>query len=194
MTEEDIEAELLAAAARMSMGQVRRIWALGADRRFVARLIGAEMLGIGRVTLSRDGSRWEPGGPDGRLLIGAVDAGALVDVVAVSTSHPDQWALRTGHGWALGCEAIERVHAALAEERRPVLALHANPIDWLRAGGEGVCVLDWSRAALAELRALGERATIEVGPGAAAQLKGMLAYGGLPRVRERTEFGMGEAA
>lgn len=187
-----LEREMLAAAAATPFSAVRKLCAMGADRRFVAQLLGAGDLGIGQVSLSRAG--WEPEGPDRRLLISVRRLGELVDVVALASHVRDEWSLRTGLGWALGMDAIDDAHLALArEEKRIRVRLHATPFDWLAAAGDGLCVLDWCAASLGELRLLGERATIEVAPGAAERLKTMLAHGGLPRVSERTH-GMGIAA
>lgn len=188
----DLEREMLAAAAAMPFSAVRKLIAMGADRHFAAQLTGAGDLGIGQVTISRAG--WEPHGPDRRLLLSVRRLGALIDVVALASHVRDEWSLRTGLGWALGMDAIDDAQAALArDEKRIRVRLHATPFDWLAAGGDGLCVLDWCAASLSELRLLGERVTIEVAPGTGARLKAMLAYGGLPRVSEITH-GMGIAA
>lgn len=197
----DLERELAVAASRLTMGGIRQLVTMGADRRFVARLTGAAMIGVGNVTLTSAG--WEPEGPDRRLLVGVVHGGALVDVVAIASHQRDEWALRTHQGWALGADAIEDAHRTIAcdmrsdrsgkvRDRKPKqlrIRLHATPFDWLACGGVGVCVLDWCAASLMELRALGERVTLEVPPGGAERIKGLLAYGALPRVAEtRAEY------
>lgn len=196
----NLELEMAAAASRLTMGAVRQLVTMGADRRFVARLTGQAMIGVANVTLT--GAGWEPEGPDRRLLVGVVHQGELVDVVAIASHQRDEWALRTHQGWALGADAIEQVHQAIASDmgagpsgkssRKPRqlrIRLHATPFDWLASGGDGVCVLDWCAASLMELRALGERVTLEVPPGGAERIKGLLAYGALPRVAEtRVEY------
>lgn len=186
----DLSREMLAASTSMTMAGMRRLFAMGADRRFVARLYGDGLLGVGQVTLAR--GVWQPAGPNRCLLIGVCQDGELVDVVALSSSQRDQWALRTGVGWALGAEAIEDVHRVLAcaaeeKPRRMRLRLHATPFDWLAAGGDGVCVLDWCAASLMELRALGERVTLQVPPGGAERIRDLLAYGCLPNVIEASD-------
>lgn len=183
----DLEHELLVAAERMNMAAMKQLWSMGADRRFVVRLRGAGLIGVGKVSLGD--SAWEPEGPTPRLLIGVCHAGELVDVVAVASHCRDEWALRTGLGWALGAEAIDDLHRHLASDmsgrkKRLSLKLHATPFDWLAAGGEGLCVLDWCQASLNELRALGERVTLQVPTGGGERIKGLLAYGGLPRVSD----------
>jgi len=188
----DLHTEMLNASARMPYSAMRRLWSMGADRRFTARLRGAGDLGVTAVDV--EGSTWAPGTRERRLLVGVRCNGDLIDMVALSSTRRDEWALRTGLGWALGMDQIERAHAALASDHRHVkLRLHATPFDWMAAAGDGVCVLDWCAASLAELRMLGGRATLEVAPGAREGLENLLVYGGLPRVSERAD-GMGIAA
>jgi len=176
----------------MPMSAMRRLWAIGADKRFAAQLVGAGDLGIAQVTLSE--ATWEPEGPDRRLLVAVRRDGELVDVAALASHARNEWALRTGLGWALGMDLIDDAHRELVcGAKRLRLRLHATPFDWLAAGGDGLCVLDWCQSALSELRLLGERVTIEVAPGAAERLKALLIYGGLPRISERGQ-GIGIAA
>jgi len=184
--------EMLEASARMPFAAMKRLVTMGADRRFVSRLHGAGDLGVAQVTVSKTG--WEPLGPDRRLLLAVRRDGELIDAAALASHSRNEWALRTGDGWALGMDLIDDAHRALAgEQNRLRVRLYGTPFDWLAGGGDGLCVLDWSQAALMELRLLGERVTIEVSPGAAERMKAMLAYGGLPRVTE-TRDGMGIAA
>lgn len=148
-------------------------------------LNAAGLIGAGRVSLSRDGARFDLAGPDPRLLLGVTDgAGALVDIAALASHDEAQAPLLTGAGAMLGMEAIEAAHADLAAERPVRLRLHATPWDWLRAGGAGLCVLHWTPAVVAELRLLGERATLEVARGAGREIKRRLERGGLPLVAE----------
>lgn len=188
-----LQLEMTAAAAAMPVAAFRQLVSLGCEQRFAARLLGDCALGVASVTLSRAG--WEPGGPDRRLLLAVHDAaGELIDIAALASHRRDEWALRTGNGWALGLDQVDRAHARTAREKRTTIRLHASPFDWLAAKGEGICVLDWCAASLGELRLLGERVTIETDPGAGGRLKALLAHGGLPRVREVSDFRMGVAA
>lgn len=59
------------------------------------------------------------------------------DLIAFQTSRPASWHWRTGNGWALGGHLLEDWQG----EPVPVVA---TPLDWLRAGGEATCVLDWA--------------------------------------------------
>lgn len=181
----DIEAELVTAACGKPRSAVERLVSLGCDRRFVAQL--NEDFGPARVALHADGT-FAIGGPDQRLLLGVREAGGLVDVLALSSTCRDEWAVRTGLATMLGWDLW--LEAQLGQRRR--LRVFATPLDWLAGhapweddgsgGPGGICVLDWSAEALGMLRGLGESVTLTVDPGAKDRMKGLLAYGGLPRV------------
>lgn len=194
-TSSDLARELLALG--IDYRACQRLEALGVPGRFVAELGARCMIGANRVHLSPRGNRWEPEGPDGRLLLAVTDAGALIDIAAVSTSAPDQVALRTGDGWCIGENVIRAAEAdAWGRERRITLKLVADPLEWLKLSGRAVCVLDWA-AALPRLRGLGERVTLECDAGAGARIRALLEVGGLPKVKERAPAArvlMGEAA
>lgn len=159
----------------------QRLEALGVPGRFVAELNARCLIGAARVHLSPDGERWEPEGPDARLLLAVTEGGELADIAAVSTTAPDQIALRTGAGALLGDDELERIERAALAGRRVRLRLLADPLAWLRVHGEGICVLDWA-AALPRLRCLGEAVTIEAPPELAVVVRERLARGGLPLV------------
>ncbi|MFD1610824.1 hypothetical protein ACFSCW_03300 [Sphingomonas tabacisoli] len=71
-------------------------------------------------------------------------AGELIDLIAWRPARPDKWLLRTGAAWALGED-----HAI--GDWDGALDLHARPLDWLRAAGSGLCVLDWNAADVRQL-------------------------------------------
>jgi hypothetical protein len=175
----------------------QRLEALGVEGKFVAELGAMCAIAAARVHLSSDGTRWEPGGPDGRLLLAVTECGQLADIIAVSTSHPDEVARRTGFGWCLGFDRYEEaVAAAVLAERRVTVRVFADPLEWMRGRGRGICVIDWGLA-LTHLRGLGERVTLECDAGAGARIKALLEVGGLPKVKERApvaRIAMGEAA
>lgn len=189
----DLEFDLLAAAAELPWSAWRALLGMGADRPFAASLHGAGDLGVGMVSLSGDGALWAPEGPDRRLLLGVREGGELVDVLALSSTCRDEWAARTGQARLLGFDQWEEASRAVLADRRARLRVHATPFDWLAAGGNGICVLDWTAEALGMLRGLGERATLAVDPGAKERMKGLLAWGGLPQV-EAVQIGREMAA
>ena len=160
---------------------LRRLMEMGVPRAFLGELTGAGDLGAAQVDLTSGGSRFAFGGPTGRLLL-AVRAGdgTLVDMAALSSACEDEWALLSGGADLLGEWLLED---AIAAERRE-LRLFPTPMAWLRGGGRGICVLDWTPAALGALRGLRSHQTLVVDPGAKVRLDAMLAYGGLPMVAE----------
>lgn len=153
---------------------------LGVPAEVMLALHGNGDLALGQVELDPRG-RFEFGGPDRRLILTVRDAaGEVVDLVALASHDENQWALRTGLADLLGDDQL--LDAVLAERRE--LRLHPTPLAWLRAGCEGICVLDWTRSALGALRGMPEGLTLVVDPGWREGLKAKLAYGGLPRVAE----------
>ena len=63
----------------------------------------------------------------------------MLDLIAFQTNRPATWYWRTGNGWALGGHRLE-------DWRGEPVPVVATPLDWLRTGGEAVCVLDWADA------------------------------------------------
>jgi hypothetical protein len=173
---------------RMTWAAVRHLLDMGVPAAFLGQLTGAGDLAIADVDLRRSGT-FEFGGPTRRLILAVRERGSVVDLVALSSSCADEWALLRGAADMLGGEMIDD---AVAAERRE-LRLFSTPLAWLRGGGRGICVLDWTPAALAALRGLGSRVgpsggrapvTLVVEPGAKPKLDALLAHGGLPIVSE----------
>lgn len=173
------------ASAPLTRGAMQRLCEIDVPLAFVGALNARGRIGAAGVSLSRDGGRYDPHGPTARLLVAVEEEGEVIDVAALASHDPDQWALRTGMGWCLGhmhwCEA----QRAGIEGRAATLRLFSTPIDWLRGHGQGICVLDWNAAALSHLRALGEGVLLRVDAGAGERLRALMAHGGLPRVKER---------
>jgi hypothetical protein len=61
------------------------------------------------------------------------DTGDLCDVIAWHPRRPERWRFLTGAGEMLGSIWL---HVG-----KPKLRVFATPLDWLRAGGDGVCLL-----------------------------------------------------
>lgn len=94
--------------------------------------------GTARITDCGSGL-YEPD-PDGKraLIVPVYENDDLVDLVAFHMTTPEQWLSRLGIGWALGLEdGLERYRWGDA------LPMHKTPLDWLRAGCDGLCVIDW---------------------------------------------------
>jgi len=176
----DYAADFLAANPLPWPG-ARRLMAAGVPGAVVGEMNGRGTLGAARVQVTGKGARFEIEGPDARLLLAVEDgAGAVIDVVALSTSDENQWSLLTGMGDLLGEAALED---AVVHNRRE-LRLFATPMDWLRGGMAGVCVLAWNRPALGALRMLPASLTLVVSAGVGERLRGLLAFGALPKVAE----------
>ncbi|MBB3034036.1 hypothetical protein [Alteriqipengyuania lutimaris] len=184
----DLRDELLGLATSqpMSAAGMQRLFELGVAPRIFGVLHGAGDLAVARVAITspaRGPMLWEPEGTEPRLLVGVREQGVLVDIVSLSTENPDSWALRRGAAWCLGHEAFERCDPAVHWDHAQRLRIQATPIDWMRSGGEGICVLDWS-VAPHHLRSLGEDVQLCCDRGAGAALRGLLRFGGVPGVRE----------
>lgn len=84
------------------------------------------------------------------IVVPSMDEGETVDLVAFQARG---WRCRIGDAVLLGTGPLNRAHDALDERagqlRRgapaPELRLFARPIEWLRASGDGLVVLDWQR-------------------------------------------------
>ncbi len=122
------------------------------------------LVGIARVRMVGD-SKWEPDSdpqaprffvtpvrvepgaanpydiesPNPRLM--ARKTGELIDIVAWRPKVPDRWLLRTGAAVTLGASEYH----ALTDEPAPALRVHQGPLEWLRAGGEGIGLLTRDR-------------------------------------------------
>lgn len=134
-----------------------------------------ESFGIGWENLNRcggplpvrvrvDGSHFDPTDPDGTVMMvqpvyagptpsiyDPVECPCLCDLIAYSPRNPGKWYWRRGeHGLILGDEVLDR-----AELFHEPVRLYRTPWDWLRAGGDGVCLLDRHPNALERLRHVG---------------------------------------
>ena len=84
----------------------------------------------------------------------------LVDLVAVDVDHPDHFWRRRGEALVLGSAYLE-----IAGQEGEPITVFKTPMSWLKAGGAGICILDWDWARdllldlelVAENLVLGER-------------------------------------
>ncbi len=65
----------------------------------------------------------------------------LRDLVAIDVADPDRFWRRRGEVLVLGNAFLE-----IAAETRAPVPVFSNPMSWLRAGGAGIVVLDWTYA------------------------------------------------
>lgn len=170
--------DLARASLAFGIAGLRHLEAMGVGLAFANRLLCQGDLARARVSVGGSGLfEWEGG--ESHLLIGVRELGELVDVVAVRSSAPDEWAMLRGDGWALGHDALFMAREGLTDSLR----VFGTPFDWLRGQGAGICILDWSAHALGELRGLGAGVTLKCDDhGAASRLGAVLAWQGLPRV------------
>ena len=161
-----LRAQMMIAAAGLRFSAVGYLRDLGVSRRWLAQACGAGELGRARVQYSRDGDLFDLAAGDGEtaIILPVTEDGVVTDLVAFDPRTPDAWALRRGDGVMLGWDAW---HAnANAPEtgggwrEDAAVRLFANPLQWMRGGGEGLCLLAWTEATMGMLRALGAERTI----------------------------------
>jgi hypothetical protein len=185
VAETELGLHLAQLAAAMPFAAVRALDAMGMPRDVLNAMVLAGDLARARVAIGK-GGLFEFDGPDAALLIAVREAGQVIDVCAVRSAQPDEWAVLRGEGWLLGHAAFLRCLLDGEGELR----VRGNPIDWLVGGAEGICVLDWSAAALGSLRGLGPKVTLICDDMRAAERLGaVLAWDGLPKVRSLDAVG-----
>ena len=112
-----------------------------------------DLLGFERVEAS--GQRLYQPCPAGKpaLIIAVPDGPRIGDLVAVDPDNPKDWRLRHGRATHLGHNSDILIP----------LRVFDSPMDWIRAGGDGFCILDWP-ASLRHLHFLTiEPASVAVG-------------------------------
>ncbi|WP_404379944.1 hypothetical protein [Caenispirillum salinarum] len=106
---------------------------------------GPARFGVARAVFA--GPHWEPHEhgtavcvlPDAPLSRPGEPADLMADLIAFRTADPARWWLLKG-----GAAILNPTARDLAEWHGEPLAVHASPLDWMRAGGGGVVVLDWT--------------------------------------------------
>lgn len=181
-----LRAEAQGYAKALNFNQATRLRSFGLN---MAAMMQSGLVGVSRVEISKD-EKWAPA-DQGRIMltVAVYEADAITDIVAFDPASPNEWFLRTGNAWALGINAIEA--ATDIFDASNSVFLHATPLDWLRYGMGGACVLDWTPEAINTLRAASK---IEVpSPKFAQALRLQLSRP--PRLPEiRTTDGMRHAA
>lgn len=167
----------LSGARPLRWREFQRLVDAGVPMQFAAELNGAGDILAGQIDLSGNGKRFALGGPDGRLLLVVRDdAGFPIDVIAFRIDAPAELAVLDGSdSGILGEWNLPRGRDAAR------IAMFETPLDWLRAGGRGICVYDWA-AAVHHLRDLGEAVTLQAPPALAQIVRARLERGGLPLV------------
>lgn len=145
MTSLDLQRELERAASRMRSIHFDGLKALGVPLAKLGELSAKQYtVGMAPIEVAEDGT-FTPS-PEGKpaCIVAAVDphnralgSSGIYDLVAFRSSDPRKWWLRTGNAYALGEHLL-----GLPDPVRLV----RTPVDWLAAGGDAVCILDWSPA------------------------------------------------
>lgn len=150
----DICVEMQRASMALSWTAFQALIDQGVDPRHLAFLTGSGDVGRMRVEFGRDGF-WSPidGGGVQALVLPVLDGPMLVDMVAFSPLSPDHWYLRRGDGRILGSGSGMADWDTGIEEIR----IFATPMDWMMAGGDGICVLTWDERAIRDLMFMGGR-------------------------------------
>ncbi len=147
---------------REHWASVRRLWledmdVHAGDRRLRADLpgefwIGAGMPGLANIKPTHGGCfEFAEDGltaiivPAYDMIPGNLDANPerhvehLLDLVAVNLDQPDQCWRRRGEALVLGSAYLE-----IADQEGEPIPVFRNPLTWLRSGGAGIVVLDWT--------------------------------------------------
>ena len=143
MTGADLLAEMETAAARMRSIHFEGLKSLGVQMAVLGSLSACQHT-VGMATIEDAGGGIFQPSPDGFpvCLVAVVwpearrfgDAG-LFDLVAFRSGDPRKWWLRCGSAFALGEHLLDQPDP---------LRVVRTPADWLAAGGNALCVLDWS--------------------------------------------------
>lgn len=134
-------------AKALSFAQATALHKLGLNPPLI---IQSGLVGVTQAEIDKN-DIWSPSdqGPY-YITIAVRDGEAVTDIVAFSPDKPNEWFLRRGVAWALG---LDKINDALAWPET-VVPLAATPLDWLRSGMVGACVIDWTPDAVEAIRAL----------------------------------------
>lgn len=141
-----LEEQMRAAADRLTLAQCKRLATLGVT--CWPDLTARGLIGVARVSISGDLFDYDEAGKV-HIVLPVSDDGELVDLVAFDPINPDDWALKTGNGTALG---ESRIIDALDKQGWPdakALELFPTPLEWLRADCRGACIVDGFKPATA---------------------------------------------
>lgn len=145
----DLTAELRSAGRASTLLHFMQLVGLGVPRATVAELRREDWgWGITRAFDVGDGL-YCPGDGPLHLVLPVFDDGDLIDLVAFRSGNPVNWKLRTGLGLALG---LERGWEPYHWQDQVTLSL--TPLDWLRNGGKGLCIVDWDAPDITMLASL----------------------------------------
>jgi hypothetical protein len=136
----DLDREMDRACASVGQRHIDAMLALGVTNDAIAELGRLQPpFGVGQISDIGGGFfTFFPGGQS-RVIIPIMEEGEIIDLIAWQTCAPGKWLWRNGLGDYLGRDLIAKSQWA----SHHVLKLVATPLDWLRAGGNAVCILNW---------------------------------------------------
>lgn len=142
----DMEALYARAVEQVRQSHLDRLRACGVAPAVLAELgLGGAPFGVFAGEIEREG-RFLPGEGRNHVVQPVAEGGVVIDLVAWRPDEPTRWGLVSGNGWLLNAD-----HAFASRWDGDRLSLLATPLAWLRAGGSGATVLDWSTPDLAWL-------------------------------------------
>lgn len=138
-----LSTELWGAVSRTRQSHIDRLVALGCPGKSLAQ-VGARQpaFGIAAVELGKAGL-FSPAESGAGVIVQPVvqwdtdwSIPDVVDLIAWQPAQPERWWWRVGTGHALGLD--------LLNDDLPVRIV-SSPLAWLAAGGDALCILDWSQ-------------------------------------------------
>ena len=145
----ELAAEVRSAGLASTLFHFKHLIGLGVPRATIAELRREDWgWGVTRAVDAGDGL-YSPGEGPLHLVMPVLDDGDLIDIVAFRSGSPADWKLRTGLGLALGLDRGWERHR-WAEE----VQLSLTPLDWLRNGADGICIVDWDAPDITMLASL----------------------------------------
>ena len=145
----DLTSEMRAAGRASTLLHFKHLLGLGVPRATVAELRRDDW-GWGVVNAIDVGDGlYCPGDGPLHLVLPVYDDGDLIDLVTFRSGNPGDWRLRTGLGLALGLE-----HGWVRHHWHDDVQLSLTPLDWLRNGADGLCIVDWDAPDITMLASL----------------------------------------
>ncbi|WP_221795275.1 hypothetical protein [Aquisediminimonas sediminicola] len=162
----DLKSEIFTASSNVRQPHLDRLLSLGVSPATLGAS-GSSVPPFGVMACERlkDGY-YQPCEGREHVIQPIYEMGDVIDLVAWRTDNPASWALRTGLGWCLG-HYLTGPHWDCDQPTR----FYATPLDWLRGGADGICVLDWGAP---EIRELANLHAIEADPDIADHLRSIL--------------------
>ena len=134
MKETWLFAEFENAVRRIEQCHLERLACVGCRGIDISRAGG---VGVSNIEANGDGTyqRVDHGTP--AVILPARENDQIIDLVAFRTSEPGRFWIRVGLAGVLGYD-----FATMCVDLERPLSVHLTPLSWLRAGGEGLCVLN----------------------------------------------------